>query len=39
MKAVLEKLIQYETLTQAEAKAVLMDIGQGQCNSHQIAAF
>ena len=39
MKAVIEKLIQYETLTQAEAKAVLMDIGQGQCNSHQIAAF
>ena len=39
MKAVLEKLIQYETLTQAEAKAVLMDIGQGQCNSHQISAF
>lgn len=39
MKAVLEKLIQYETLTQAEAKSVLLDIGQGQCNSHQIAAF
>lgn len=39
MKAVLEKLIQYETLTQAEAKSALTDIGQGQCNSHQIAAF
>ena len=39
MKAILEKLIQYETLTKEEAKSALTDIGQGKCNNHQIAAF
>ena len=39
MKAILEKRIQNQSLTKDEAKTTLLDIGQGKCNSHQVAAF
>ena len=39
MKAILEKRIQNQSLTKDEAKNTLLDIGQGKCNSHQVAAF
>lgn len=39
MKAILEKRIQNQSLTKDEAKSTLLDIGQGKCNSHQVAAF
>ena len=39
MKAILEKRIQNQSLTKDEAKKTLLDIGQGKCNSYQVAAF
>lgn len=39
MKAILEKRIQNQSLTKDEAKTTLLEIGQGKCNSHQVAAF
>ncbi len=39
MKAILEKLIGNQVLSKEEAKTTLTDIGQGKCNSHQVAAF
>ena len=39
MKAILEKRIQNQSLTKDEAKNTLLDIGQGKCNSFQVAAF
>ena len=39
MKAILEKRIQNQSLTKDEAKNTLLDIGQGKCNSYQVAAF
>ena len=39
MKEILEKRICNQSLTKDEAKNTLLDIGQGKCNSHQVAAF
>jgi anthranilate phosphoribosyltransferase len=39
MRAILEKRIQNQSLTKDEAKNTLLDIGQGKCNSYQVAAF
>ena len=39
MKEILQRLIQHESLTQQEAKQVLIDIAQGEHNPAQIAAF
>ncbi len=39
MKDILNHLLAYKTLTKEEAKAVLVDIGQGKYTSVQIAAF
>ena len=39
MKEILEKRIRNKSLTKDEAKHTLLEIGQGKCNSHQIAAF
>lgn len=39
MKIILNRLINHETLTKAEAKAVLVNISSGQYNPSQIASF
>ena len=39
MKEILEKRIRNKSLSKDEAKHTLLEIGQGKCNSHQIAAF
>lgn len=39
MKTILNKLIQHETLSKSEAKAVLINISTSQYNPSQIAAF
>ena len=39
MKEILEKRIRNKNLSKDEAKHILLEIGQGKCNSHQIAAF
>ena len=39
MKQILETRIRNKSLTKKEAKHILLDIGQGKCNSHQVAAF
>ena len=39
MKEILEKRIRNKSLSKDEAKRTLLEIGQGKCNSHQIAAF
>jgi anthranilate phosphoribosyltransferase len=39
MKAVLEKLMQYKSLSREEAKAALLSIGKGEVNAAQMTAF
>ncbi len=39
MKALIERLIQYEALTQIEAKNALLEIGRGQCDPYHITSF
>ena len=39
MKTILNRLINHETLTKEEAKAVLVNISSGQYNPSQIASF
>ena len=39
MKEILQRLIQHESLSQEEAKQVLVDMAQGKYNPSQIAAF
>jgi anthranilate phosphoribosyltransferase len=39
MKNTINRLINHEILTKEEAKATLIEISNGSCNSHQIAAF
>ena len=39
MKEILKKRIRNKSLRKDEAKRTLLEIGQGKCNSHQIAAF
>ncbi len=39
MRAILENLFQYKTLTKDEAKSVLIDIASGKYNHYQIASF
>ncbi len=39
MKDILNRLSQYNTLSQAEAKEILMRIGQGEFNNSHLAAF
>ncbi len=39
MKTILNRLINHETLSKAEAKDVLVTISSGQCNPSQIASF
>lgn len=39
MKNIINRLINHEILTKEEAKSSLIEISNGNCNSHQIAAF
>ena len=39
MKSILNRLIHHETLSQEEAKTVLVNISNGQYNPSQIASF
>lgn len=39
MKNIINRLINHEILTKEEAKSTLIEISNGNCNSHQIAAF
>lgn len=39
MKEILNNLLLHQSLSKEEAKSILLKIGQGQCNSFQIASF
>lgn len=39
MKNIINRLINHEILSKEEAKSTLIEISNGNCNSHQIAAF
>jgi len=39
MKTILQILFEHKTLTTQQAKDVLIDIGRGNCNEHEITAF
>ena len=39
MKAILNRLIQQDTLNKEEAKSILVNISKGEYNSSQIASF
>ena len=39
MKNIINRLINHEILSKQEAKSTLIEISNGSCNSHQIAAF
>ncbi len=39
MKHILNKLFEYQSLSKAEAREILVNLAQGQYNTHQVAAF
>jgi len=39
MKKILQYLFEHKTLTREQARQVLIDIGKGSCNEHEVTAF